>query len=97
MNDIDVIGRLTSRIDALRDGTPEVGRLIDTLWEVLERYVFLTAYVAANRDDDNFPQMLVETMEDEDRWRAEETDPDVIAFYRCYLQEELEAKQETKN
>jgi len=93
MNDIDVIGRLTSRIDALRDGAPEVSRFIDTIWEALERYTFLTAYVAANRDSKDFPKLLAETMEDEDRW-PEAADPDVLALFEIYRQEELKHRTE---
>lgn len=90
---IDVIGRLTLRLDALRDGTPEVGRIIDAVWEALERYIFLTAYVAANRDSKDLPGLLAETMEDEDCW-PENTDPDVLALFEMYRQKEVERRIE---
>ncbi|MEW6227271.1 MAG: hypothetical protein AB1700_04145 [Bacillota bacterium] len=74
--------KLFSRLDALRNGDPEVDRLLDTAKDVLDRYIFISAYVAAKRDSSEFPKLILELLETEDSW-AENTDPDVLALFEA--------------
>lgn len=71
---------LSARLDALSDGRPETRRLIETVKDIVQRYVFLAAYVSVNRDSPDFPQLLAETMSTEDYWPGD-TDPAVIDLF----------------
>ncbi|MCL6477077.1 MAG: hypothetical protein K6T65_01550 [Peptococcaceae bacterium] len=87
MNITEIGDRLSLRLDALRDGTPETDCLIDTIWDVLERYVFINAYIAANRDSRDFADLLSELVESEENWPAD-VDPDVLALFDALREEE---------
>ncbi|MEW6770087.1 MAG: hypothetical protein AB1330_01660 [Bacillota bacterium] len=76
---------LFERMDALKDGTPEADRLVETLKEMALRYIFISAYVSVNRDAPDFPELAVEMLSGEDVW-PDSTDPDVMGLFRA-LQE----------
>lgn len=80
--------KLFSRLDALKDNTSETDLLIETLKDVLRRYLFVSAYVAANRSSSDWPSLAVELLSEEDWWPSS-TDPDVLALFKKWREEEF--------
>lgn len=67
------------RLDALKDGTPKVDGVVETVKDALRRYLFIGAYVAVNRLASGWPDLAVELLSEEDGWPGN-ADPDVLAF-----------------
>ena len=85
----DPWSRLSTRLDALDNGTAKTKQLLATVKEIVKRYVFLVAYIAANRENKDFPNLLAETVEGEECWPSN-TDPDVLSLYEEMFWEERE-------
>lgn len=90
--------KLFSRLDALKDGTLETDCLVETLKDVLRRYLFVSAYVAANRSAPDWPDLAVELLSEEDCWPSS-TDPDVLALFSKEREKEFayRAKREQQH
>jgi hypothetical protein len=72
--------KVHARIFALAGSRQEDVRFAETLWDVVSRYVFISAYVRANRDSSEWLELACEMLSAEDYW-PEGTDPDVLAFF----------------
>ena len=57
--------RLASALD---NGTPEGKALYQTILDIVNRYVFISAYVSVNRMDPEWPQLAVELLSTDDVW-----------------------------
>lgn len=84
---------LNRRIDALNDGRPETECLLNTIKDIVNRYVFIAAYVAVNADLPEWSELAVELLETEHYW-PKGTDPDVLALFEEYKAEEIKMRQE---
>lgn len=74
--------RLLNRLYALGDGSREADLLIETIRDALERYIFLSAYAAINRDAPDWPELACELLFEEGVW-PECSDPDVLAVFEA--------------
>lgn len=92
MDRAKIFRRLCSRLDVLRDGNNDC--FIDTIEETLDRYISLVAFASINKDNNEFPKLLVATMKDEEDWllEDEDVDPDVVALFKA-LREEMASNQ----
>ncbi|RJO61952.1 MAG: hypothetical protein C4542_05215 [Dehalococcoidia bacterium] len=89
-------GVLRSRLDALRNGDSKTDCFLNTIEEVLRLYIFITSYVAANRESADWPELAVEMLEDEDCW-PENTDPDVLAAFEACRAREINYRRQRES
>ncbi|MEM3486069.1 MAG: hypothetical protein QXI12_10665 [Candidatus Methanomethyliaceae archaeon] len=79
---------LSERIRLLKGGSPETDRLIDVVGEIVDRYIFIAAYTAANRGTFDWHQLVEELLADEGDLLLLQPDPGVREAYE--LSYELE-------
>lgn len=79
-NDMPSWDIISARLDKFRDGTTKTEQLLNTVKRIVDRYIFLVAYIAVNRDVPDFAQLLMEAVEGEECWDRD-TDPDILAFF----------------
>lgn len=90
--DESAAARLHARLRAMAEGDPNAVRLAETVWEVLARHVYVSAYVRAHRDSPEWPQLAADLLAEEDWWPPS-TDPDVLAFFEEAVRLEEERRR----